>query len=238
MLLWEREKLVWTSLLENLSQDFLKLCGVKYQEYICWWLGRLWLTLRFVLKSEFNLNRSKLCRLDNLFKFPLDCEEQANELLRRVFSRQSVWLAISDSSTIFTSYRVDNVWAPCFSCFLENNLSKVDKILKLTFLIARNDFEGLKTAFRSIYCSWIFARCSVYNSTPVHSRSRRRFVNSEFANEKPFCPENEGHLWQTKMKANVCRNYTFQENRTKNATGKRRLTSSNRAAMSALHREL
>ena len=48
-----------------------------------------------------------------------------------------------------------------------------------------------------------FARCSVYNSTPVHSRSRRRFVNSEFANEKPFCPENEGHLWQTKMKANM-----------------------------------
>ena len=43
------------------------------------------MTLRFVLKSEFNLNRSKLCRLDNLFKFPLDCEEQANELLRRVF---------------------------------------------------------------------------------------------------------------------------------------------------------
>ena len=32
-----------------------------------------------------------------------------------------------------------------------------------------------------------FARCSVYNSTPVHSLSRRRFVNSEFANEKPFC---------------------------------------------------
>ena len=39
------------------------------------------------------------------------------------------------------------------------------------------------------------------------------------------------------MKANVCRNSTFQENRTKNATGKRRLTSSNRAAMSALHRK-
>ena len=39
------------------------------------------------------------------------------------------------------------------------------------------------------------------------------------------------------MKANVCRNSTFQENRTKNATGKRRLTSSNRAAMSARHRK-
>ena len=40
-----------------------------------------------------------------------------------------------------------------------------------------------------------------------------------------------------KMKANVCRNSTFQVNRTKNGTGKRRLTSSNRAAMSALHRK-
>ena len=40
-----------------------------------------------------------------------------------------------------------------------------------------------------------------------------------------------------KMKANVCRNSTFQVNRTKNGTRKRRLTSSNRAAMSALRRK-
>ena len=40
-----------------------------------------------------------------------------------------------------------------------------------------------------------------------------------------------------KMKANVRRNSTFQVNRTKNGTGKRRLTSSNRAANSALHRK-
>ena len=39
------------------------------------------------------------------------------------------------------------------------------------------------------------------------------------------------------MKANVRRNSTFQVNRTKNGTGKRRLTSRNRAAMSALHRK-
>ena len=39
------------------------------------------------------------------------------------------------------------------------------------------------------------------------------------------------------MKANVRRNSTFQVNRTKNGTGKRRLTSSNRAAMSAIHRK-
>ena len=45
----------------------------------------------------------------------------------------------------------------------------------------------------------------------------------------------EVYLWQTKSKANVCRNSTFQVNKTKNAKGKRRLTMSNRAAMSALH---
>ena len=36
------------------------------------------------------------------------------------------------------------------------------------------------------------------------------------------------------MKASVCGNSTFQVIRIKNATGKRRLTSSKRAAMSAL----
>ena len=44
-------------------------------------------------------------------------------------------------------------------------------------------------------------------------------------------------MTKKKMKANVRRNSTFQVNRTKNGTGKRRLTSSNRAANSALHRK-
>ena len=37
------------------------------------------------------------------------------------------------------------------------------------------------------------------------------------------------------MKVNVCENCTFQAIRTKNASGKRRLNSINRAAMSVLH---
>ena len=49
-------------------------------------------------------------------------------------------------------------------------------------------------------------------------------------------PKNEVYLWQTNLKANVCRNSTFQVNRKKNATGRRRLTSSNRyASLSALY---
>ena len=34
-----------------------------------------------------------------------------------------------------------------FPIFIENDLSKVDKILGLTFFKARKDFEGFKTAF-------------------------------------------------------------------------------------------
>ena len=44
-------------------------------------------------------------------------------------------------------------------------------------------------------------------------------------------PKNEVYLWQTNLKANVCRNSTFQVNRTKNATWRWRLTSRNRAAI-------
>ena len=44
-------------------------------------------------------------------------------------------------------------------------------------------------------------------------------------------PSNEFYLWQTNLKANVCRNSTFQVNTRKNATWKRRLTSRNRIAI-------
>ena len=44
-------------------------------------------------------------------------------------------------------------------------------------------------------------------------------------------PKNEVYLWQTNLKANVCRNSTFQVNTRKNATWRRRLTSRNRIAI-------
>ena len=55
---------------------------------------------------------------------------------------------------------------------------------------------------------------------------------------KKILPENQSLLITNKIKANVCRNSTFQVNtrhRTKITSGKRRLTFSSRAAMSALH---
>ena len=56
------------------------------------------------------------------------------------------------------------------------------------------------------------------------SWSTQRFLTGKLG------PKIEVYLWQTNLKANVCRNSTFQVNRKKNATGRRRLTSSNRAA--------
>ena len=67
-------------------------------------------------------------------------------------------------------------------------------------------------------------------TTLVYSRRRSRFVNSAFPNKKIW-PKNRRLLWQTNLKANVCKNSTFQVNRKKNGTGRRRLTSSNRAAI-------
>ena len=53
----------------------------------------------------------------------------------------------------------------------------------------------------------------------------QRFLTRKFGPKMKVC------LWQTNLKANVCRNSTFEVNRQKNATGRRRLTLSNRAAM-------
>ena len=48
---------------------------------------------------------------------------------------------------------------------------------------------------------------------------------------RKFGPKIEVYLWRTNLKANVCRNSTFQVNRKKNDKGRRRLTSRNRAAI-------
>ena len=69
-----------------------------------------------------------------------------------------------------------------FPIFLEKDLLKVDKILGLTFFLARKDFEGFKTAFfhlllLSFVVNGLF-------TTPVYSPRRGRLVNSAFPNMK------------------------------------------------------
>ena len=52
-----------------------------------------------------------------------------------------------------------------FPIFLEKDLLKVDKILRLTFFQARKDFEGFKTAFfHLLLLSFHGGRWIVYNS--------------------------------------------------------------------------
>ena len=55
-------------------------------------------------------------------------------------------------------------------------------------------------------------------------------MKSAFSDKKKKLPENRSLFMTKKITANICTTSTFQVNRTKNATGKRRLTSSNRAA--------
>ena len=119
-----------------------------------------------------------------------------------------------------------------FAIFLENVLSKFHKILGLIFFKTREDFEGFKRRF-SIYVSSFFCLMECLQILSVYSRRRGSFVNTAFPNLKMFAQKSKFFLCPSKLKANVCGNSTFQVNRTKNTTQKRRLTSNNGAAMSA-----
>ena len=73
----------------------------------------------------------------------------------------------------------------CEHVFVEKDLLKtlkVDKILGLTLLQARKDFEGFKTAFFHLL-SLSFVVDGLF-TTPVYSSRRGRFVNSAFPNKK------------------------------------------------------
>ena len=114
---------------------------------------------------------------------------------------------------------MDNVWARFFP-ILENDLLKVDKILGSTFLVGKKRLWRIQ----SFVVDGLF-------TIPVYSRRRGRFVNSTFPNKKNLAQKSEFIYDKQNLKANVCRNSTFQVNRTKNATWRRRLTSRNRAAI-------
>ena len=115
-----------------------------------------------------------------------------------------------------------------FPIFLENDVLKVDKIPGLTFLRQEKTWKDSKRRF-SIYCSWVLCSmdCFQLPFIPVEETVSwtQRFLTRKFG------PKIEVYLWQSNLKANVCKNSTFQVNRKKNGKGRRRLTSSNRAAI-------
>ena len=61
---------------------------------------------------------------------------------------------IGSLSRTIQQYSPPSEWIMCelgvFPIFLQNDLLKVDKILRLTFFKARKDLEGFKTAFFNI----------------------------------------------------------------------------------------
>ena len=99
---------------------------------------------------------------------------------------------------------------------------------RVGFFKARKDLEGFTMAF-SIYCSWVL--CSM-DCLPIAFIRVEKAVSwtLRFLTRK-FGPKIEVYLWQTNLKANVCKKSTFQVNGKKNGTGRRRLTSSNQAAI-------
>ena len=76
---------------------------------------------------------------------------------------------IGSLSWTIQQYSTPSEWIMCevgvFPNFLENDLSKVDKILRLTFFKARKYFEGLKTEFFSFTVAEFFRSFT----TPVYS---------------------------------------------------------------------
>ena len=124
---------------------------------------------------------------------------------------------IGSLSRTIQQYSPPSEWITCelgvFPIFLENDLLKVDRILGLTFFKASKDMEGFNTAFFNLL-SLSFVLDGLF-TTPVYSRRRSRFVNSAFSNKKILAQNRS----------------LFMTNRKKNDTGRRRLTSSNRAAI-------
>ena len=85
----------------------------------------------------------------------------------------------------------------------------------------------------SIYCSWVLRSMDCLQLQFIRVEEAvswtQRFLTRKFG------PKIEVYLWQTNLKANVCKNSTFQVNRKKNGTGRQRLTSSNKAAIFCQH---
>ena len=133
-------------------------------------------------------------------------------------------------SRTIQQYSPPSEWIMCefgfFAIFLEKDLLKVDKVLGLTFFRQGKTSKDSKPRF-SIYCRLSFVVDGLF-TTPVYSPEAVSWTQ-RFLTRKIW-PKNEVCLWQTNLKANVCRNSTFQANTRKNATWRQRLTSRNRIA--------
>ena len=84
-----------------------------------------------------------------------------------------------------------------FPIFLEKDLLKVDKILGLTF------FQARKKRRFSIYCCWILWSMDCLELPFIRLEEAVSWTQ-RFQTRKIW-PKNEVSLWQTNLKANVCK---------------------------------
>ena len=88
--------------------------------------------------------------------------------------------------------------------------------------------EGFKTTFfRLLSLSLVLDGLF---TTPIYLHRRSRFVNSAFPNKKIWT-KNRSLFMTNKFESKCLQKFTFQVNRKKNGTGRRRLTSRNRLAI-------
>ena len=80
---------------------------------------------------------------------------------------------IGSRSRAIQQYSPPSEWIMCelgvFPIFLENDLSKLDEILGMTFFKSRKDFQGFKTASSHLLLMFLFARWNV-RSQPLFIR--------------------------------------------------------------------
>ena len=132
---------------------------------------------------------------------------------------------------------MDNVWARFlffffFCILLENYLLKVSKTLGLTFLKARKYLEGLKTAFFRLLYGWVCCWMDCLQLPFIRLEegvSWTRFLTRAFTSKK----KKKNFIYNKQIWKQMIAEFllTFQVNRKRNATGRRRLNSSNQAAI-------
>ena len=89
--------------------------------------------------------------ISNLVLTQQICSEETNGAHAHNRDRVPLSNLIGSLSRTIQQYSPPSEWIMCelgvFPIFVENDLLKVDKILRLTFFKARKDLEGFNTAF-------------------------------------------------------------------------------------------
>ena len=109
-----------------------------------------------------------------------------------------------------------------FPIFLENGLLKVDKSLGLTFLRQEKTWKDSIWHFSftvAVFCARLDCLQLPFIRVEKAVSWTQRFLTRKFGPKIYLFIK--VYLWQTNLKANVCKNSLFQVNRKKNGTGRR-----------------